>query len=188
MERKPTPLAAIAARVLRRSRQAVEAHHHEHVAGDLELTHLSSNPLAVRRDLCIALNHRLICYYTQRLKSPFRKTHLLIPQIEVAMRSIADQAGLAVTKAHPKVTGTSVAIGIGDILYASAVTDVLGPDITLHLQALFADPRGLDLRNEMAHGLLGASAFDGHVARLLIHCLLMLGIWKELARKSFAAN
>jgi hypothetical protein len=63
------------------------------------------------------------------------------------------------------------------------VTDLLGPDITFHLQALFADPRGLNLRNEMAHGLLGPAAFDGHMARLLIHCLLVLGIWKELAKK-----
>jgi lysyl-tRNA synthetase class 1 len=118
-------------------------------------------------------------------QSDFAKTtHILIPQIEVALRSIADQAGLPVTKAHPKVAGTSVAIGMGDILYASTVTDVLGPDITLHLQALFADPRGLNLRNEMAHGLLGVSAFDGHLARLLIHCLLVLGIWKELAQRS----
>jgi len=112
-----------------------------------------------------------------------KATHILIPQIEVALRSIANEAGIPVTKAHPKVAGTSVAIGIGDILYTAHVTDVLGPDVTLHLQALFADPRGLNLRNEMAHGLLGASAFDGHLARLLIHCLLVLGIWKELAKK-----
>jgi lysyl-tRNA synthetase class 1 len=117
-----------------------------------------------------------------------KTTHILIPQIEVALRSIAAQAGLPVTKALPKVAGTSVAIGMGDILYTTAVIDLLGPDITLHLQALFADPRGLNLRNEMAHGLLGASAFDGHLARLLIHCLLVLGIWKELARKGLANN
>jgi Domain of unknown function (DUF4209) len=112
-----------------------------------------------------------------------KANHVLIPQIEVALRSVANEAGFPVTKAHPKVAGTSVAIGMGDILYAPKVVDLLGPDITLHLQALFADPRGLNLRNEMAHGLLGASAFDGHIARLLIHCLLVLGIWEELARK-----
>ncbi|WP_426442523.1 DUF4209 domain-containing protein [Bradyrhizobium genosp. P] len=108
---------------------------------------------------------------------------ILIPQIEVALRSIAHEAGLPVTKAHPKVPETSVAIGMGDILYQDRVTAVLGPNMTLHLQALFADPRGLNLRNEMAHGLLGATAFDGHTVRLLIHCLLVLGLWKEFAGK-----
>jgi hypothetical protein len=117
-------------------------------------------------------------------KGDFAKaTHILIPQIEVAMRSIANQIGVPVTKALPKIPDASVAIGMGDILYTGKVTDVLGPDLTLHLQALFADPRGLNLRNEMAHGLLGASAFDGHVVRLLIHTLLMIGVWKELAQK-----
>lgn len=112
-----------------------------------------------------------------------KTTHILIPQIEVALRSIAAEVGLPVTKAHPKIQGTSVAIGMGDILYTAKVTDVLGPDITLHMQALFADPRGLNLRNEMAHGLLGATAFDGHTARLLIQFLLILGIWKELVKR-----
>jgi lysyl-tRNA synthetase class 1 len=112
-----------------------------------------------------------------------KATHILVPQVEVALRSIAHQAGVPVTKAHPKVPETSVAIGMGDILYTNRVTDVLGANTSLHFQALFADPRGLNLRNEMAHGLLGASAFDGHTARLLIHTLLILGLWKELAGK-----
>ena len=112
-----------------------------------------------------------------------KATHILIPQIEVAMRTIAGQIGIPVTKALPKIPDASVAIGMGDILYTAKVTDELGLDLTLHLQALFADPRGLNLRNEMAHGLLGPAAFDGHVVRLLIHTLLMLGVWKELAAK-----
>lgn len=112
-----------------------------------------------------------------------KAVHILIPQIEVALRSIADQVGLPVTKAHPKVAGTSVAIGMGDILYSELVANALGPDITLHFQALFSDPRGLNLRNEMAHGLLGPAAFDDHLVRLLVHCLLVLGVWKELAPK-----
>jgi hypothetical protein len=112
-----------------------------------------------------------------------KATHILIPQIEVALRSIAHEAGIPVTKAHSKVPETSVAIGMGDILYQDKVTAVLGPNTTLHLQALFADPRGINLRNEMAHGLLGAAAFDGHTVRLLIHCLLILGLWKEFGRK-----
>jgi hypothetical protein len=73
MERKPRPLAAIAASVLSRSRQAVEAHHHEHVAGGLELTHLSSNALAVRRHVCIALSHELILLLYSAPEKPFSK-------------------------------------------------------------------------------------------------------------------
>ena len=123
-------------------------------------------------DMALLLEGVRAWYYGDFAKA----THILIPQIEVALRSIAHHAGLPVTKAHPKVPETSVAIRLGDILYQDKVTTILGPDTTLHLQALFADPRGLNLRNEMAHGLLGAAAFDGHNVRLLIHCILILGL------------
>ena len=46
-----------------------------------------------------------------------KAAHVLIPQIERALRKIADGLGVPVTKAHPKVSGTSVAIGMGEILY-----------------------------------------------------------------------
>jgi lysyl-tRNA synthetase class 1 len=57
----------------------------------------------------------------------------------------------------------------------------LGP--TLHFLALYADPRGLNLRNELAHGLMQRGAIDGHVAHLVLHTLLVLGLWKELAER-----
>ena len=109
--------------------------------------------------------------------------HVLVPQLEHAIRSIAGQLGKPVTKAHPTVKGASVAISLGDILYADEITQQLGPDLTLYFLALYADPRGLNLRNEVAHGLLGMGAMHGHLTRLLIHTLLVLGIWKELAAK-----
>ncbi len=112
-----------------------------------------------------------------------KAVHVLVPQIERALRKIADQVEIPVTKAHPKVAGTSVAIGLGDILYSAKVIEALGPNVTLHMQALYSDPRGLNLRNEIAHGLLDTGAFHGHVSRLIIHTLLVLGLWKEFGAK-----
>ncbi|BCH19981.1 hypothetical protein MesoLjLa_68320 (plasmid) [Mesorhizobium sp. L-2-11] len=109
--------------------------------------------------------------------------HLLVPQIEHALRSIVGRLGKPVTKAHPKVAGVSVAIGMGDILYSDEIADALGPDLTLYFLALYADPRGLNLRNEVAHGLLGPSEITDHLGRLLIHSLFVLGVWKELAAR-----
>jgi lysyl-tRNA synthetase, class I len=96
---------------------------------------------------------------------------------------IAGQLGKPATKAHPTVQGASVSINMGDILYSKDVVEALGPDLTLHFLALYADPRGLNLRNELAHGLMQRGAFHGHVARLVLHTLLLLGLWKELAEK-----
>ncbi|RWK68272.1 DUF4209 domain-containing protein [Mesorhizobium sp.] len=112
-----------------------------------------------------------------------KAVHVLVPQIEHALRSIVAQLGRPVTKAHPKVPGVSVAIGMGDILYSDEIAEALGPDLTLYFLALYADPRGLNLRNEVAHGLLGPAEISDHLGRLLIHTLLVLGVWKEMAAK-----
>jgi lysyl-tRNA synthetase class 1 len=112
-----------------------------------------------------------------------KAVHVLVPQVEHALRSIAGQLGRPVTKAHAKVPGVSISIGMGDILYSDEIAEALGPDLTLYFLALYADPRGLNLRNEVAHGLLGTSAIGDHLGRLLIHTLLVLGVWNELAKK-----
>jgi Domain of unknown function (DUF4209) len=112
-----------------------------------------------------------------------KAAHVLIPQIERALRKIADGLGVPVTKAHPKVSGTSVAIGMGEILYNDKVAEALGPDATLHFQALYADPRGMNLRNEIAHGLIDADQFYWHLGNLIVHSLLALGLWREFGEK-----
>jgi hypothetical protein len=113
-----------------------------------------------------------------------KAAHVLIPQIEHALRTIADGLGLPITKAHPKISETSVAIGLGDILNNDSVVEALGPDATLHFQALYADPRGMNLRNEIAHGLMDAHQFYWHLGNLIVHSLLILGLWKEFGAKS----
>lgn len=112
-----------------------------------------------------------------------KAAHVLIPQIERALRKVADSIDVPITKAHPTIPGTSVAIGMGEILYNNKVAEALGPDTTFHFQALYADPRGINLRNEIAHGLLDAGQFDWHLGNLIIHSILILGLWKEFGPK-----
>lgn len=116
-----------------------------------------------------------------------KAAHVLIPQIEHALRSIAGQLGKPVTKAHQKVKGASVVINMGDILYDDAITSQLGDDLTFYFLSLYPDPRGYNLRNELAHGDLDADSLSDHLSRLLMHTLLVLGLWKELAA-SFAKS
>lgn len=122
--------------------------------------------------------------YAWAQQDQVKAVHVLIPQIERALRKIADELGVPVTSAHPKVAGASVAIGMGEILYNETVAQALGPDVTLHFQALYADPRGMNLRNEFAHGMLNADSFYFHLGNLIIHSLLVLGLWKELGQKA----
>ncbi|RZM91463.1 hypothetical protein CWO91_41110, partial [Bradyrhizobium genosp. SA-3] len=112
-----------------------------------------------------------------------KAAHVLVPQVEHALRKVADDLGVPITKAHPVVSEASVAIGMGEILYNEKVAEALGPDVTLHLQALYADPRGMNLRNQIAHGLMEAGQFYWHLGNLIVHSLLMLGLWKEFGVK-----
>ena len=112
-----------------------------------------------------------------------KAVHVLVPQMERGLRSIVAKLDRPVTKPHSKIAGVGVAIGMGDILYAEEMTQALGPDITLYFLALYADPRGMNLRNRVAHGLIKPELIDGHLVELLIHTLLIFGIWKELAQK-----
>jgi lysyl-tRNA synthetase class 1 len=110
-----------------------------------------------------------------------KTVHVLIPQVECGLRGIVAKLGQPVTKAHPTVAGVGIAVGMGDILNADAVREALGPDLTLHFLALYSDPRGFNLRNTVAHGLVRQSAINTSLVRLLILTLLIFGVWKELA-------
>lgn len=107
--------------------------------------------------------------------------HVLIPQIERGLRAIVGQLGRPTTKAHPTIPNVSVVLNMGDILYNEDIKKALGDDLSLYLSALYADPRGHNLRNQLAHGLLDAEDMAESIANLLIHTLLVLGVWKELA-------
>jgi lysyl-tRNA synthetase class 1 len=96
--------------------------------------------------------------------------------------------GKPTTKAHPAIAGVGVVIGMGDILYPKGsdaeIIDALGPDLTLHFLALYADPRGFNMRNDLAHGLLRANTLQLGLASRIIHTLLLLGVWDQIAARS----
>lgn len=110
--------------------------------------------------------------------------HVLVPQAERGLRGIAGQLGHPVTKAHSTVPGASVALTMGDNLYTHEIAESLGPDISLYFLALYADPRGYNLRNQVAHGLIKPSEVGEHLVNLVVHTFLVFGIWRELAEKS----
>lgn len=113
-----------------------------------------------------------------------KAVHVLTPQVELALRKIVEQLGRPTTKAHPGIPGASVAIGMGDILYGqSAITQALGEDLVLYFLIHYADPRGKNLRNDLSHGLVKYSSLTGSHVLWLVHTLLVLGVWDQLAKR-----
>jgi hypothetical protein len=99
--------------------------------------------------------------------------HVLVPQIEHMLRSLAGQIGTPKTTAGSK-KGTMQARALGDILSDPVLKDTLDEDIRLYLVALLVDQRGLNLRNRVAHGLMELHQLDRRLSDRLLHVLLTL--------------
>ncbi|MFO1152549.1 MAG: DUF4209 domain-containing protein [Rhodospirillales bacterium] len=138
-----------------------------------------ANRLSLFDDLTFLIEGTKAFYAGDLVKA----VHVLVPQIESGLRSMVGQLGKPVTKAHSTVADVSVALGMGDILNSDELKQALGPDLVLYFNALYADPRGMNLRNRVAHGLIKPENIDPSVAQWLIHTLLVFGLWKELAEK-----
>ena len=112
-----------------------------------------------------------------------KAVHILVPQIEAAFRKMAGVLGRPTTKPHNQMTRARMVIPLGELLWAPETAEALGDlggDLVLHMRTLYTDPRGHNLRNDLAHGLIASTSINTTTALLVIHSLLLLGSWLEL--------
>jgi hypothetical protein len=100
--------------------------------------------------------------------------HLLIPQIEQAVRNVLEFGGGNVLK--PSGGGSFHLRTFDDILRDPILIEVFGDDFCLYLRVLFTDQRGWNLRNDVCHGILHPDFFNADLANRVIHALLCLGL------------
>jgi len=103
--------------------------------------------------------------------------HLLIPQVEAAVRNLVEKTGGVVLK--PARNGGFDLKTFHDLLIDERMAQVFGEDITLYFQVLFTDPRGWNLRNDVCHGIIPAISFDASAADRVVHALLCLALARE---------
>jgi hypothetical protein len=82
--------------------------------------------------------------------------HLLVPQIEHMVRYHLKQSGAKTTTLDPD--GIENEIGLAALMEVPETEKVFGADLGFEIRALFCDPFGPNLRNELAHGLLDDQA------------------------------
>lgn len=102
----------------------------------------------------------------------------LVPLIESGFRTLAKKLGEVTTKAKRGTPGWEVSSNLGDFLAMESVQEAMGPDIILQIKSIFADARGINLRNLVAHGLASSSYANWHVCDRIIHTLLVLGVYE----------
>ena len=98
--------------------------------------------------------------------------HLVIPQIEAACLQIVKNADSPIQKEN-RNGGYNVLV-FGDLLREPSILEILGQHGVDYYTALFSDPRGFNLRNEVAHGLRDSEGFDEGAANVTLIALLHL--------------
>lgn len=103
--------------------------------------------------------------------------HLLIPQIENAFRILIDKSGKAVIRPQNDKNKSGFTQRILDeILKDKVISDIFGEDFAFYARILLTDQRGLNIRNNLCHGLVEPAFFNSVVADRLLHlfCVLTL--------------
>jgi hypothetical protein len=85
--------------------------------------------------------------------------HILIPQVESTIRYHLKRAGAKTT--HLDTLGIETENGLSTLMELAEVGTIFEEDFAFEIRALFCDPFGPNLRNELAHGLLSFEDFQG---------------------------
>ena len=88
--------------------------------------------------------------------------HILVPQIEHMVRCHLKQAGVQTTNID--VNGIENENGLSSLMDLPQAEEIFGEDLSFEIKALFCDPFGPNLRNELAHGLLDDRACESTFA------------------------
>jgi hypothetical protein len=98
--------------------------------------------------------------------------HVLVPQIEQAVRTLVILLGGSHVRPHQH--RGMVYRPLDDLLRDPMVRDVVGEKTIRHLQVVLTDQRGLNLRNLVCHGYGTEERFEANMADLLLHASLLL--------------
>jgi hypothetical protein len=104
-----------------------------------------------------------------------KTVHVLVPQVESALRDMLAALGGVVTK--PDRHGGSHKISLGEVLADEKFAEV--PEaIRFHMQVLYQDSRGMNVRNELAHGILAFELLDLGLANIIVHSIMLIGTFR----------
>jgi hypothetical protein len=99
--------------------------------------------------------------------------HILIPQFEGLLRSLMEKAGQPV---HDPQTGKFFVLS--SLLRDETFASIAGEDLIYWYQMSLSEPVGLNLRNDISHGLCSTPIFTKDNTELTIHLLLSLTRFK----------
>jgi hypothetical protein len=108
-----------------------------------------------------------------------KAVHVLVPQVEAALREMLKTMGESPMKPNSREGGFET-LGMGTVLMTESFKTKVHPTFRLHLRALYTSPKGINLRNKLAHGLAGPDAFGQGMANWVVHTLLAIRTYGHL--------
>ncbi len=117
-------------------------------------------------------------------KDHLKGIHVLVPQIEEMLRTLLALMGIPPQKSVPRHPGITDVKNMNDALGDPRVQQVLTENVWMYLTVLYIDRRGMNLRNDLSHGLVPAEGFNQPIADRVLHSLLVL----SLLRKKIASS
>ncbi|MQA42139.1 DUF4209 domain-containing protein [Rugamonas aquatica] len=113
--------------------------------------------------------------------------HVLVPQVEAGLREMLRAYGESPMRRNPREGGFE-SIGMGTLLMNPVFKEKAHPAFRLHLRALYTSPKGMNLRNKIAHGLASSDAFGLGMANWVVHSLLAIRTFGHLKPEDEAAT
>lgn len=104
--------------------------------------------------------------------------HLLVPQVEEAIRNLLEFSGGSVLK-QSKGGGYHLRT-FDEVLRDEIIIRTLGENPALYFRILFTDQRGLNIRNDVSHGILDPSDFSKNVCDRVVHSVLCLALLRKV--------
>jgi hypothetical protein len=106
--------------------------------------------------------------------------HVLVPQIEHALRKLLGILGKPTNKHRRTDRTVMVEKSLNDILESeSVIPQCLGEDFVFYLRVFLCDPRGFNVRNNLAHGLMEPNRFHRGISDRLLHIIWSLGFVRK---------
>jgi hypothetical protein len=107
--------------------------------------------------------------------------HILVPQFESALRRLLSKGGVDITKYD---AGDFEERTFGRFLALPDVEKILGEDLNTYIKIIMTDQTAYNLRNNVAHGLLGKAHFTREPADIVFHLFILLTRFTLVEKKN----
>jgi hypothetical protein len=109
-------------------------------------------------------------------KDYLKAIHVLVPQVENMLRELLRVMHIPRSKRVRNKPGITELKTMGDILRDARLADSLEDDLLFFLNHLYIEKYGLNLRNDLSHGIASLEVFNEMTSGMVIQSIILLSV------------